>query len=64
MGYVVSAQGVRMEDETIEAINDWPEPKSLRDIQVFLKFANFYQRFIQSFSKIASPLTLMLKTTT
>ena len=61
--YVVSAQRVRMEDERIEAVRNWTEPKSVRDIQVFLGFANFYQRFIQGFSKIARPLTLMLKTT-
>ena len=36
---------------------------SVRDIQVFIGFANFYQRFIRGFSKIATLLTLMLKTT-
>ena len=36
--------------------------KSVWDIQVFLSFANFYWRFIQGFSKIAAPLTSMLKT--
>ena len=51
-----------MEEEQIEMVNNWPEPKLMRDIQVFLGFANFYQRFIQSFSKIAEPLTSMLKT--
>lgn len=51
-----------MEDEQIEVVKNWPEPKSMRDIQVFLGFANFYRRFIQSFSKIAGPLTLMLRT--
>ena len=62
LGYVVSTQGVRMEDERIEAVKSWPEPKSVRDIQVFIGFANFYRRFIQGFSKIAAPLTSMLKT--
>ena len=52
-----------MEEERIEAVKAWPEPKSIRDIQVFLGFANFYRRFIQGFSKIAAPLTSMLKTT-
>ena len=61
--YVVSAQGVQMEDERIEVVRNWPEPKSVRDIQVFLGFANFYWRFIQGFSKIAGPLTLILRTT-
>ena len=51
-----------MKEEQIEAVKNWLEPKSMRDIQVFLGFANFYWRFIQSFSKIAGPLTLMLRT--
>ena len=51
-----------MEEERIDAIKAWPEPKSIRDIQVFIGFANFYWRFIQGFSKIAAPLTSMLKT--
>ena len=52
-----------MEVEQIEVVKKWPELKSIRDIQVFLGFANFYWRFIQDFSKIAASLTLMLKTT-
>ena len=62
LGYVVSSQGIRMEEERIDAVKAWPEPKSIRDIQVFIGFANFYQRFIQGFSKIAALLTSMLKT--
>ena len=42
LGYVVSSQGIRMEDEKIEAVRNWLEPKSVRDIQVFIGFANFY----------------------
>ena len=62
LGYVVSSKGIRMEDKQIEAVKQWPEPQSVRDIQVFLGFANFYRRFIQGFSRIAAPLTSMLKT--
>ena len=51
-----------MEDKRIEAVKQWSEPQSIRDIQLFLGFANFYRRFIQGFSRIAAPLTLMLKT--
>ena len=63
LGYVVSSKGISMEAKRIEVVKKWPEPKSVRDIQVFLGFANFYRRFIQDFSKIAAPLTSMLKTT-
>ena len=52
-----------MEAERIEVVREWPEPKSVWDIQVFLGFTNFYRRFIQGFSRIAAPLTSMLKTT-
>ena len=62
LGYVVSAQEVQMKDEKIEAVKFWPEPKSVWDIQVFIGFVNFSWRFIQRFSKIAAPLTSMLKT--
>ena len=63
LGYVVSSKGISMEAERIEVVRKWPEPKSVRDIQVFLGFANFYWQFIQGFSKIAASLTSMLKTT-
>ena len=59
----MSPRGVQIKDEKIEAIRNWLEPKSVKDVQVFLGFANFYQRFIQGFTKIAGPLTLMLRTT-
>ena len=41
-GYVVSSKGISMEVEQIEVIKEWPKPKSVKDIQVFLGFANFY----------------------
>ena len=51
-----------MEVEQIEIVKKWPKPKSVWDIQVFLDFTNFYWQFIQGFSRIAAPLTSMLKT--
>ena len=51
-----------MKDEKIEAVKNWPESKSVRDIQMFLGFANFYYCFIRGFKKIAGPLTSILKT--
>lgn len=68
LSWYSSAQGIDDVDrpvklETLETyIKAWPEPKSVRDIQVSIGFANFYRRFIQGFSKITTPLTSMLKT--
>ena len=45
----------------MSAVCDWPIPKTVRDVQGFLGLANFYQRFIRSFAKIAEPLTSLTK---
>ncbi len=63
LGYIISHQGIQIEEEEMKAVRDWPEPQSVRDIQVFLGFANFYQWFIQEFSRLAAPLNSILKTT-
>lgn len=57
LGFVVSPSGISMDPEKTAAIRDWPVPKSVRDIQSFLGFANFYRRFIDEYSQIALPLT-------
>ena len=51
-----------MEEERIEVVKAWSKLKLIRHIQ-FLRFANFYQCFIQEFSRIVVLLTSMLKTT-
>ena len=61
LGFIVSTQGVQMDPSRVEAIKDWPIPKTYRDIQVFLGFANFYRRFILRFGSVAAPLTGLLK---
>ena len=61
--YVVLLKGINMEAKRIKVVKDWLEAKSVRNIQVFLGFTNFYWQFIQSFSRIATLLTSMLKTT-
>ena len=58
------SKSINIEAERIKVVKESPEPKSARDIQVFLGFANFYWQFIQGFSRITAPLTSMLKTAT
>ena len=57
----MSSKDISIETEKIEIVKKWPKPKLIWDIQVFLDFANFYQQFIQSFNKIATPFISMLK---
>lgn len=57
LGYILSPQGLTMDNSKIKTIQDWPEPRKIRDIQSFLGFANFYRRFIRNYSDIVVPLT-------
>lgn len=63
MDFVISTNGIKIEEKSIKVIKYWLEPKSVSDIQVFLSFANFYGRFIKNFSSIARLLILILETT-
>lgn len=60
-GYIISPEGVEMEESKVKAVGDWPKPVTVKDMQRFLGFANFYKRFICNFSLITTPLTLLIK---
>jgi hypothetical protein len=57
LGYIVSGNGISIDRKKIQTIVDWIAPSSVRDVQCFLGFANFYRIFIKNYSKIAAPLT-------
>ena len=61
LGYILSPSGLTMSDDKIKIIQDWPEPKKVKDIQSFLGFANFYCRFIFNYSDIVIPLTCLTR---
>ncbi len=61
VGFIITPDSIEMEPDRIRTVAEWPVPASHRDIQVFLGFANFYRRFIRNFSKIAKPMSDMLK---
>jgi transposase InsO family protein len=56
LGYVVSSEGISMDPAKIRTILEWESPRSVRDVQCFLGFANFYRKFIDGYSKLALPL--------
>jgi len=57
LGYILSHSGLTMSDDKIKIIQDWLEPKKVKDIQSFLGFANFYCQFIFNYSDIVILLT-------
>ena len=57
LGYILSPEGLSMDQAKVKTIQDWPEPRKVRNVQSFLGFANFYRRFIFNYSDIVVPLT-------
>ena len=57
LGLIITETGIQMDPHKVKAIEEWPTPKTKRELQQFLGFINFYRRFIKGFAKIAKPLT-------
>ncbi|KAI2646020.1 Transposon Tf2-6 polyprotein [Labeo rohita] len=50
-----------MDQGKVTAIQNWPQPPTIKELQRFLGFSNFYRRFIQNYSSITAPLTSLLR---
>jgi hypothetical protein len=50
-----------MYQDKVQTIKEWPIPKTVKEVQIFLGFANFYRQFVCDYSKIAMPLTNLTK---
>ncbi len=61
LGYIVTPAGVQMDQRKVEAVRNWPQPTTIKEMQRFLGFANFYRRFIAHYSQQAAPLTSLLR---
>jgi hypothetical protein len=56
LGYVVSQEGLLPDESKLTAIQKFPTPKKVKDVQSFLGMCNYYRKFIKNFSQIARPL--------
>jgi hypothetical protein len=61
LGYVVTPQGIEVDEAKIEAIKSWPIPSTLTQLWSFLGLAGFYRRFVRDFSTIVAPLIDLTK---
>ena len=57
LGYILAPSGFTMDNNKVKVIQDWPKPWKVKDVQLFLGFANFYRRFIHNYSNLTVPLT-------
>lgn len=57
LGHLISKEGIYVDLRKVEVILKWEQPTNIIEIQSFLGLVRYYQRFIERFSKIASPMT-------
>src|SRR5436190_2305932 len=57
LGHIADSNGLRPNPRLVQAVKDFPQPKTLKELQSFLGLANYYRKFISNFSRIALPLT-------
>ncbi|CCO32327.1 hypothetical protein RSOLAG1IB_10967 [Rhizoctonia solani AG-1 IB] len=61
LGIIVLDQGFSLDKLKIQAVKEWPTPTTVKQVQLFLEFANFVRRFVANFSLIARPLHNLVK---
>jgi Reverse transcriptase (RNA-dependent DNA polymerase) len=61
LGLVVEEGKLAMDPTKLKGILDWPAPKTVKEVQFFLGFGNFYHHFVKGFSHLAHPLNDLLK---
>ena len=57
----MSASGVSVDLEKVEAMMSWQRPKLVFEIRSFLGLAGYYRRFIEDFSQLAAPMTRLTR---
>src|SRR5258708_20134906 len=57
LGFILSAEGLRMDPAKVSLIQAWLVPHNVREVQSFLGFTNFYRHFISSYTEFTQPLT-------
>lgn len=61
LGFIISKDGISIDPDKVQAVASWEYPTTLKGLQAFLGFCNFYRKFIRDYGRIARPLTAMTR---
>jgi hypothetical protein len=61
LGHTISSDSISVDPSKVQEVMDWKPPTSVHQIRSFLGLAGYYRRFIPDFSRIAKPMTELLK---
>ena len=61
LGFIISTGGIEVDPEKIEVIQNWQVPTTVKGVQSFLGFCNFYRYFIKEYRRVARPLNRLTR---
>ena len=61
LGVVIGPNGIEMEEEKVDGVLSWSQPKNVKDVRKFLGLANYYRRFIKDFARVARPMNVLTR---
>jgi len=61
LGVIMGQKKIKMEEEKVEGVLNWPVPKTVRDVRKFLGLANYYRQLVKNFATIAKPLNMLIQ---
>ena len=60
LGHIISKNGIETDPKKIEAIKNWPVPRTVHDVRSFLGFTNYYRKFVYKYAHKARPLNKLI----
>lgn len=61
LGHIITNGRIKVDSKKVETINEYPLPKTLRQLRSFLGLSGYYRKFIKNYAAVAKPLTLHLR---